>query len=222
MKIKNLKMFGLALSGILTMTSLSGCGSSPMYYEEKGIEFTKEFDVGEHIISVPLEDDISEKPMQIAAHPGYDIKGISTSAYGQSFSYYAGGAIVFSNDEVVECKSNLYDENGNYVYLNFGTPLNYEERNEDSNDDIREFDVGEHILSIPIENDISENNVQYEYHEGYEVVGIAISAYGKSFSYYAGGAILYKNVVPVRARCHEDGYVAFGEPIAKELGRGLN
>lgn len=221
MKIKKLKVFGVALSGILTMTSLSGCGNSSMYQEEKGVKFTRKFAVGEHIISVPLEDDISEKTMQIESHPGYDIKGISIAAWGEFFPSYAGGVIVYSNSEEVECKSNMYDDNGNYVYLDFGTPLDYEEDKNVDNDGIKEFDVGEHIISIPLEDDISEGNTQYEYHEGYEVVGITISAYGRFAPSYAGGAILYKNVVPIRAKIHEDGYTTFGEPIEKEQAKTL-
>lgn len=216
MKIKNFKAFGVALSSVLAMTSLSGCGSTPLYHEEKGIEFTKQFDIDEHIISVPLENDISEKPMQIEFHPGYDIKSVSLAAYGEFSPCYAGGVLVYSNNEIVECKSNSYDDNGEYVYLDFGTPLDYEENKNANNDDMREFAEGEHIISMPIMNDISEENTQYEYHEGYEVVGITIAAYGRFSACYAGGAIIYKNIVPVRAKHQEDGYVTFGEPIEKE------
>ena len=43
------------------------------------------------------------------------------------------------------------------------------------------FDIGKHIISAPILKDIDIRtcNVQYDYHPGYEPIGISSSAYGK-------------------------------------------
>lgn len=197
MKIKNLKLFGLALSGVLSVTQLTGCGNTyASYTEEKGFEYTRQFDRGEHIISVPLENNIGECITQLEYHPGYEVVGITTSIYGRFSPSFAGGVVVYQNVETVECSSNIYDENGEFVYLNFGLPLDYEEEVKIS-EDVCEFDIGEHIIAVPLEGNVINQNTQYEYHEGYEVVGINLAAYGEFSPSYTGGVIVYKNTMPV-------------------------
>lgn len=78
----------------------------------------------------------------------------------------------------------------------------------------KEFGIGEHIISVIIETNICKNNHQFEYHEGYEPVGLSILSLDGN-SYY-GGVILYKNVVPVKCVCDIDGYTNFGTPILDE------
>ena len=86
------------------------------------------------------------------------------------------------------------------------------------------FDIGEHIISIPISKDIDIRNcnVQYDYHPGYEPIGISSSAYGKFDNNFGGGVILYKNIVPVQCYLEDDSYTTFGQPIQKEKVKVLN
>lgn len=219
MKKKNLKIFALALSGVLSATQLTGCGTPPIYNEEKGCEFTREFGIGEHVLSVPLGDTVPNGIMQIESHPGYEVVGVSISAYGEYSSHYGGGVVVYANSEEVECSSNLYDNNGNFVYLDFGVPVNYDNETEVSKED--EFAPGQHVILVPIEDNIMQDNYQYQCHEGYEVVGITVSAYGEYSSHYGGGAVMYKNSVTVKCQKGENGYTSFGIPVVKEQVKGL-
>lgn len=83
------------------------------------------------------------------------------------------------------------------------------------------FDIGEHIISVPIESDIRFNNSQYEYHESYEVIGIATSAKGKSVNSFGGGVLLYKNIIPVKCTRGDNGYTSFGIPYEKKQVKTL-
>lgn len=221
MKYKNLKIFGFVLSSALSMSCLSGCSGDStydplVYQEETGGIMSKQFDVGEHYISVPMEEDISESIHQIKTYPGYEVVGASYGSYGELTDFYAGGTILYRNVSPVTCETNLYGENGEIPYLEFGTPIDYTENNVDVDSDIRDFNTGEHVLSVPIEADVTDYNHQYDYHDGYEIIGISVSAYGRTFSYYAGEVVLYKNTVPVRVSKTGDDYASFGVPIEKE------
>lgn len=214
----NLKAILLTATLALTGSGLTGCSVSGennktiLVLEREATHF----DIGEHILSVPIleSEDVRLKNYQYEYHPGYDVVGISLTSYGQHSNNFGGGSIVYVNNEEVDCSTNLKDQDGNYVYLYFGTPINNRETRENNN----EFGVGEHIISVPImeTDDNRENEVQYEYHEGYVVVGISTSAYGKNGNVFGGGVILYKNVVPVVCSLSEDGYTTFGTPIEVE------
>ncbi len=93
-------------------------------------------------------------------------------------------------------------------------------RNNNETDEIIEelamiFGVGEHIISVPIIEDNKNRNFQYDYRDGYEIVGVSSSSYGK-YDLYGGEALLYKNITPVKCVRNENGYTSFGAPIEKE------
>lgn len=218
--MKNSKIKALVLAGglVLTTVGLSGCSSN---YDLKTIQVetmeTKKFAIGEHIISVPIshENDVREKNIQYKYYPGYEPSGISITAHGKFDNDFGGGAIIYSNVEEVECSSDLVDKNGNYLYLNFGTPTYTNEEEYGSNNSIKEFDVGQHIISVPIGQDNRFDQFQYEYHDGYEVVGMATSAHGMFDNDFGGGILLYKNITPVkctRVESGEYGFTSFGVP----------
>lgn len=220
-----LKAMILAISIALTSTTLTGCSNKNSRIDSNpGIviqESTKHFGIGEHIISVPIEDDIRFDNFQYDYHAGYEPIGISITAHGKYDNDFGGGAIIYSNIDEVECSSSIRDKDGNYLYLDFGTPIYYVEKENDSNSEIKEFDVGEHIISIPIEKDNRFDNFQYEYRDGYEVVGIATSAHGMFDNDFGGGVLLYKNITPVKCTINDNGYTSFGVPLEIEKTKTL-
>lgn len=198
------------------------------YYNEEAQKSTnveqtkKKFGVGEHIIILPIPEnmDITKKKYQFENYPGYEVVGISMTSYGKNYGKYGGGVIVYSNVEEVECTSSYTSDDENNIFSEFGTPLS------SINDDLykkesNEFNEGEHILTIPIKNDIRDKQTQIENHEGYEIVGIATGGYGKLANNFYGGALLYKNTVPVKCHHEEDGYTSFGTPIEKAKSKIL-
>lgn len=220
MKHKYIRLKTMLLACSLALTT--GCSASSTNEETRQVlaRETTHFEKGEHIISVPIleSEDIRLRNYQYEAHPGYDVVGISITAHGMHDNKFGGGAIVYINSEEVDCSTNLKDSDDNYVYLYFGTPKTLEEEKQIEG----EFGIGEHIISIPIscDNDNRKSEVQYEYHEGYEVVGMATSARGKFDNVFGGGVILYKNIVPVVCVLDENGYTTFGTP--KEIEKNLS
>lgn len=94
---------------------------------------------------------------------------------------------------------------------------------EDRGIETKLFGVGEHIISVPVSNPIY-NAMQYQYHEGYEVVGIATADFNNT---HAGACVLYVNKEPVTCTLTEikDGkelYLSFGVPVEKEMTKSLN
>lgn len=228
-EIKKLTKNGLVLllAGTMIMTFV-GCSNSysdqdDLNKQESTIEqeSTIKFGVGEHIISVPIENDIRYGNVQYEYHPGYEPIGISVTAHGEYANSYGGGSIMYSNVEEVECSSSQKDVQGMYLYSNFGTPVYKDKKADDTDADIKEFDIGEHIISVPIEKDNRHTNIQYKYHEGYEVVGIASSARGKYVNHYSGGVLLYKNTIPVKCTRGDNGYTSFGIPYEKDQVKTL-
>lgn len=228
MKDNYIRLKALLLAGALTLTSatLTGCGSTSTNEEVSEVvtieDETKTFKPGEHILSIPLEKDIRKVNVQFDYYPGYEPVGISVASYGKLLPSNGGGVIMYSNIEEVECTSYVRDKDGNPLYLDFGTPM-YDVSTKDGLDDSeKEFGIGEHIISVPLKDYRRTENFQYEYHEGYEVVGIAASAYGELLPSYGGGALLYKNVQPVKCIKADNGYTTFGTPIELEKGLRLN
>ncbi len=89
---------------------------------------------------------------------------------------------------------------------------------EDYDDKI--FDAGEHIISIPID-DPTQENMQYDYHEGYKPIGISTSAYGRYTYNYGKGKLLFVNEYPVKCTpTYKKGegllYTDFGKPVEYE------
>lgn len=221
MKDKYTKLKALLLAGTIALSSstLTGCSSDNSEKNELIEESTIHFDAGKHIISEPIGD-VRFENFQYDYHPGYEPVGISLTSYGISGSY-GGGAIIYSNTEEVECSSVSKDENGEYLYSDFGTPLYSNEGNkEDINEDFKNFGIGEHIISVPIKEDNRHNKFQYDYHEGYEIVGMASCADGK-YQHYNGGVLLYTNVTPVICIRNDNGYTSFGVPVEKTKTKTL-
>ena len=222
MKDKYIKAKAMLLAGtfMLTGAGLSGCNSNSANNDvtkEMVCEKTsKIFKIGEHIISVPISNDfdIRNENIQYEYHAGYEPIGISATAYGKFSNNFGGASIVYANTEEVQCDSYIVDENNNNLYTSFGIPVSGIKPKQN---DKGEFDIGEHIISVPISNDfdIRNENIQYEYHEGYELVGIATTAYGMLSNNFGGGALLYKNIVPVKCTFQGNGYTTFGVPQEK-------
>jgi hypothetical protein len=232
--IKNFKIFknpsvktklcAISLAGLLAIVSLTGCSSNDYrdpnaaLYEQRQV-----YKAGQHIISIPIDDPIQNN-VQYPYHPGYKPVGLATTAYGR-YSYSFGGAcIMYMNTEEVKCISTGLNDNNFPIYGGFGVPTVEEPKKDNSaTSEIKDFDIGEHILSIPFDIDSTDSNIQYPYYEGYEPIDIASSAYGQYSDAFGGTCILYINVVPVR--CRIDGnntYTNLGTPIELEKTKTLN
>lgn len=206
----------IALSGV----GLSGCGSNqnnavaggPIIMERQTV---KTFLPGEHIISKPINADIRNAVYQYDYIPGYEPIGISVSGFGSLGDTFGGTTIIYQNTDIVTCSSNATDVDGQNLYLDFGTPIDGSYVTQEV-DGEKEFAPGEHIISVPLDTDVRSDSYQYTPIDGYEIVGIATSAYGSFSNLYGGGALLYKNVIPVKCSADERGYTSFGTPIVSE------
>lgn len=190
------------------------------------------FQPGEHIVSVPIaiNNDIRKHVYRFPSHNGYEPIKIFVTAAGND-NLFAGGYIIYQNTETVKCTSNKvsdeHDSSGDYIYDKFGTPV-YDK--EDNKYDIKkgEFDVGCHIISVPIgeyQFDIDNFNKNKE-HEGYTLVDVCGTLYGDDSSF--GGAVaLYKNNVPIITNKVNPkynsfkNYEEFGYPIEKDKTKTL-
>lgn len=181
-------------------------------YEDTSYEGMENiFAPGEHIISVPIEEDIRVDNFQYEYHPGYKPVGFAVSAHGKSSNIYSGGVIVYVNTLEVQAKVTGKNYDGEALFTEFGEPLNYIE--EDKNDN--EFLLGEHIISMPIEDEIYDENVQLLSVDGYDVIGIATSNYGQTF-HYGGGAVLLVNNTTVKCEPYED---EMGNIVYNKVGK---
>lgn len=152
--IKNLKLFKkpntklklctLSIIGVLAISTMSGCGEkyysdidnnheniSTEYYSDQtfGEETKKEFGVGEHIISVPIQNDVREKNTQYNYFEGYEVIGVDVETYGKYTDKFAGGCILYMNINPVKCKITSYEDHDGLrkgFYTNFGTPIEIE------------------------------------------------------------------------------------------------
>lgn len=229
MKNKYIRLKAILLAGTIALTSpsLTACSNKDSETNSNqeiiAQDSTMHFGVGEHIISVPIspKNDIRFNNVQYDYYPGYEPIGISITAHGMFDNDFGGGAIIYANIEEVDCSSRLVDKNGNYLYLDFGTPTYYTEDEYNVKGNIKEFNVGEHIISVPISEDNRFDYFQYEYRDGYEVVGIATSAHGKFDNDFGGGVLLYKNITPIKCVREDNGYTSFGIPIEKENTKKL-
>ena len=147
---------------------------------------SKTFHPGEHIISKKIgnitEEDKNNKYneiTQIEYHEGYKCVGlgISVDTYSRSSStFFDEACIVYINEYEVECKSTGVDEYGNAVYTDFGKSKSFKSSSYHEIDDEKEFAAGTHILAVPVKNP-DDIDVQYTYHEGYELVDVALTGY---------------------------------------------
>lgn len=222
LKEKLIMLQSTILAGSMVLGIIGGAFFlSYLSIKDKHIQVTKtdsvsqKFDIGQHVISVPISDTnyITNKNYQFEGHPGYEPIGISLKSNDS-------GAILYKNVEEVQCTTDYISKDGKYCYSQFGTPISTD-KDDFSKKEPNEFNVGEHILSVPIKYCPMDEELQYEVPEGYDIAGIAISTSGK-YSNYHGGAILYKNVVPVNCHLDDDGYTTFGKPIEKEKVKTLN
>lgn len=220
MKIKKLKVtenlrrfISIPLVGLVMATSFSGCSGKTKPTEIVAENYDeKEFSIGEHIISIEIDDPTLEK-IQYEYHKGYKAVGISTEAHGQ-YSYNFGKAhMLYVNEYPVKCRP-TYQRDEEMLYTDFGTPVDYVEKETKSSHDWKEFNVGEHIISIPLEESYIDN-FQITSHDGYEPIGIATSSYGKYSNISGGGCILYTNTQKVKCLKDDDSdnYTSFGIPV---------
>lgn len=162
----------------------------------------KEFNPGEHIISVPYKKienkAVNDKsiPSELPYHPGYRIVGMSN------------GSILYVNSEKVTCTSTNLDKDNNYVYDSFGIPEGYKKTAEEDTN-TKTFGIGEHVILKPITDPRKEMR-QYSYIEGYEVIDISAQS---TDDLYEGGYIIYRNTTPVECTKTENGYNNFGKII---------
>lgn len=187
--------------------------NQPSYGYEQNEDDVKTFEPGEHVISVLIDSPLDEAK-QYEYHPGYKPLGISTSTYGKSEDYDAGSCMLYVNDLEVVAKADG-EIDGQLHFGNFGIPIEYEEIEQSNDTYAVDFAKGTHILSVPI-NDPTEYNVQYDFHEGYEPIGIATAAYGQGEDNFSGGCILYVNSEDVTCKKEDNNeYTKFGTPIEK-------
>lgn len=176
-------------------------------YDPEQIEVT--FAPGEHIVAVTIDDPLGE-PTVYKGHPGYKPIGVSASAYGEYISSYHAGYMLFENTVEVKTTATDTDSKGNYIYNNFGTPVDYESKSYGANS----YDAYQHIIAMPfIPNG---PRTQIESIAGYEIVGVATAAYGRYGGSSAGSCILYVNIEPVENCVDEYNIPKFGTPIEKQ------
>lgn len=225
MKDKYRQLRALLLAGTIAVSGvgLSGCSSKDTDTPHLTVieESVKTFGIGEHILTVPIEKDIRKDVFQYEYIPGYEPVGISVSAYGTYSNSYGGGSIVYQNTEEVTCYSDSVDASGQYMYLNFGSTDENANSSSPVVDGVKEFAPGEHIISIPLNQDIRDERFQVQAIDGYELVGIATSANGTYSNKNCGGVLLFKNIETVRCTSAGNGFTTFGIPVVetRSLGR---
>lgn len=101
-------------------------------------------------------------------------------------------------------------------------PKNVEEPYETISTTDKIFAPGEHIIAVPITNPLKTVNT-YEGHQGYKPIGISAATFGKTYSQYDYGYIMFENIVEVKASAtsgnNKDSYRYdnFGTPIDYEI-----
>ena len=197
---------GLAVA--LTIASLQACEehkNNPLNHYDEAHCQVQTFDVGDHIVSIPIDNPL--KGIQsYEYHEGYKPVGISSTKNGS--------CILYVNDQVVEMNSNGEYLTGELFYGGFGYVLDkdIEQKEIKIYETTIEYAPGTHIISETI-NDPSKHEMQFEGHDGYEVIGISASTSGKSNS-FDGACLLYVNTDTVV--CEKD-TVEFGTPKKEKL-----
>lgn len=197
----------IILGGIVLMTECTPVdNNAAIVIEEEEVNSDKKikFKAGEHIISTSIELD-KNSICQIDYHDGYKLEGITIDSDGKT--------AIYTNIEDVWCTSQGKDANNNDVYNEFGEPEVYATSKD-------YYDIYEHTLAVPISNP-SKKNLQYIYHEGYEVIDVASYVSGK-YETFGNGYIIYSNNVPVKCeRDENDKCLDFGTPITTEKVKTL-
>lgn len=233
------------LAGIVLVTgsSLTGCKYEEPEYpnnnstfvnknendgeNEKTSDNTKIFKPGEHIISKSITDKITEEDeenpyneiTQVEYHDGYKCVGLGISVfapYKSRTTRFGEASIAYINEREVKCKSSGKDINGNDAYTDFGNPIGYEKTENKEIDDQKEFEIGTHILIVPVKAP-EETDIQYTFHEGYELVDIALTS-----EIHDGNEALAMYVNTEKVKCKKTGsnketgkseFHEFGTPI---------
>lgn len=230
MKDKLIRLKALILAGTIMVSGvgLSGCSSEEsndtVIQQESVVHDIKNyFGIGEHIISVPISGNVKNGVVQHEYHPGYEPVGITMRAYGKIAGFFDGGSILYTNTSEVECNATSADRDGNILFNDFGTPVEYADSSSYELDGEKIFGVGEHIISVPLPVSIrTKENVQIPSYPGYEIVGVASSSYGEITGFSGGGALLLKNTVPVKFILSDSEYNSIGIPVEKENVKVLN
>lgn len=190
----------------------------------------KVFAPGEHVLSVPFYKNPTKTRLQYPYYEGYSAIGLSTSAWGEYGEMFEGGSILYVNNVEVVCEAATTDSHGNLVYSEFGLPT-WPVQKPDLNitSETKDFEVGEHIISVPVSVEPIESNVQYSFGSSdcYEVVDISTTSYGRWGYKFGGTCVLYVNTAPVRCTAtskDEAGNIAycnFGTPLTEVIAREL-
>ena len=177
-------------------------------YEQVLESEPKFMEKGEHAIAVKGKF-YEQEQQQLPVPDGYELRGIN---YDIGLSH----TILYVNTDTVLCYPTGETETGEFVYQDICTPVSGQKEKEAQNQD-RNFEIGEHIIIAPIR---AESTMQFEFHEGYEVIDI--DAYAGSAQSY-DGCIVYMNTVPVRVHADKKDkktgewiYNQFGTPVEKE------
>jgi hypothetical protein len=166
-------------------------------YKEQGL-----FEPGEHVVRVPV-DDITKEITVYEGHDGYKPMGINI--YSLSEENSDSGTMIFVNTTEVKVESTGTDEYGNKIYEDFGIPVNYNVEFDEN-----EYDIGQHIITVPCDYD---NTLNIEYYDGYNIAGIVRTSISDNNE--KDGCILYVNNEPVEYVYSEDNNSYFGTPIEK-------
>lgn len=160
------------------------------------------FGPGEHIVSVPV-DDLTEQTIVYEGHAGYKPMGINVSLI--SAESEDSGNMIFINTTEVQAEITGIDESGNILFEDFGKPINYTVELDEN-----EYDIGEHIITVPCDCD---DKLNIEYYDGYNIAAIARTNIGEGNG--KDGCILYVNNEPVEYVYDETNKSYFGTPIEK-------
>ncbi len=207
------KLVACSLAGVMSL-GISGCNNrkkedNPEMAMET-VDITKFFDVGEHIISEPI--DILEDVTQYTNnHPGY--KCIDIAASNFSDYSFSDMSLIFTNTYPVDVKPTIEDNTLNYN--NFGTPQNYSFVEKNIINNSKEFLPGEHNLIVRLEEKNIAHNQTFKNYDGYEIIGICYTSPNFPF-------VLYTNKEKVICEVTEydkngnPKFLEFGTPVEKE------
>ena len=180
---KGKKIISLLTVGLVLCTAPTGCAQEQPQEQVTSVDNDKVFNEKEHVVIEKIQDP-TKKTQQYTYHEGYKPIGISTATYENAFTIHeVNSYIVYENIVPVKASSK-----------EFGTPIEEIEKTQEEN----KYNAYEHIVSIPYDCEASEIN--FEYHDGYEIVGICNEiTEGKVFNTYSG-CILYVNTEPVEVK----------------------
>ena len=126
----NKKLCALSLVGIVTLSTLTSCSSVTdinridNIYIEPNLCEGKVFEVGEHVISVTRNDVFNNNEVH-DIYEGYEIIHVDTHI---NLLGIKQTTIVYKNNTMVECITNIKDKDGNVLYNKFGTPIYLEKQ----------------------------------------------------------------------------------------------